>query len=169
MERQEALERTLQAFGRYYTVKRDAVPPPFSAVAEFRMHNEQYFLIRAAKITEYDCAEYVYFKTLEVLDAAQLKQLCREAWEDGLARAEITENHKSTDVVLVILATQVQEEAAQLAKKMWHSKSYYFGLRGFSHFRLIAYDLSAESAVHNRMGGNLKEVLGNIFHSEERR
>ena len=44
MDRREALEKVLKAYEGYYNVKREQPEPPFAAEAEFRLHDENYFL-----------------------------------------------------------------------------------------------------------------------------
>ena len=67
METSQALEKILPAFEQYYTVNKDS-NPPFCAQAEFRSHNEQYFLVRSAHIADIYSNEFVYFATLSELN-----------------------------------------------------------------------------------------------------
>ena len=46
MEPSQVIKKLLPAFQQYYTIKENDVTPPFCAEAEFRSHNEQYFLVR---------------------------------------------------------------------------------------------------------------------------
>ena len=68
MTLQETLDKILPSFQRYYDIIREDVPAPFSAVAEFHSHDEQYFLIKSARLSESDSHEYIYFATVETLD-----------------------------------------------------------------------------------------------------
>ena len=61
----EALERVLRSYQTYYNIKTEAVEPPFAAEAIFGSHNEQYFLIKKAKVADIDTNETVYFATEE--------------------------------------------------------------------------------------------------------
>lgn len=56
----EALERILRSYQTYYNIKTEAVEPPFAAEAIFGSHNEQYFLIKKAKVADIDTNETVY-------------------------------------------------------------------------------------------------------------
>ena len=55
----EALERVLRSYQTYYNIKTEAVEPPFAAEAIFGSHNEQYFLIKKAKVADIDTNETV--------------------------------------------------------------------------------------------------------------
>ncbi|MBE5893240.1 MAG: hypothetical protein E7286_07640 [Lachnospiraceae bacterium] len=163
MNVQEALEKLLPSFRRYYNVKTEDVAEPFAAEAVFQSHNEQYFLIKSARISEANSNEFAYFYTADSLNAEELKELDRCAWERGTENVQPNYYHRSTDVALIILAEKIDEEAKKLMKKLNHSKSYQFGLQGYSNYRLVALELSTGKVFHNRQGQNLKKLVGNII------
>ena len=109
MEMTEALGKLLRSFERYYDVRREQVTEPFAAEAEFSLHDEQYFLVKSARLAEADSKEYVYFATADRLDGIGFAALDRAAWEKGLARVKPHANHRNTDIVLVILADHIEE------------------------------------------------------------
>ena len=49
-----ALEKIIESFRRYYDVSTENVDLPFAAKAVFKSHNEQYFLVKAAKVADID-------------------------------------------------------------------------------------------------------------------
>ena len=71
----EALGRVLRSYQTYYNIKTEAVEPPFAAEAIFGSHNEQYFLIKKAKVADIDTNETVYFATEESLSKERLLEL----------------------------------------------------------------------------------------------
>ena len=163
MNAQEALEKLLPSFKRYYNVKTEDVAAPFVAEAVFQSHNEQYFLIKSARISEANSNEFAYFYTADSLNAEKLKELDQCAWERGLKDVQPNYYHRSTDVALIIIAEKIDDEAKKLMKKLNHSKSYQFGLKGYSNYRLVALELSTGKVTHNRQGQNLKKLLSNIL------
>ena len=68
----DAIKQILPAFEQYYTIKKEDITPPFCNEAEFRSHNEQYFLVRSAHIADIDSNEFVYFADPEELTAEKL-------------------------------------------------------------------------------------------------
>ena len=84
----EALERVLRSYQTYYNIKTEAVEPPFAAEAIFGSHNEQYFLIKKAKVADIDTNETVYFATEESLSKDRLLELDSIAWERGTANVQ---------------------------------------------------------------------------------
>ena len=159
---QAALEKVLKSYETYYNINRETPVPPFAAEAEFRLHDERYFLIRSARLDQIDSREHVFFAAEEHLDPARLAELDGAAWQEGLDRVELTEYHRNTDVILLILAKSIDPEAARMCRKLRHYKSYRMGLKGWSNYRLIAYDLSSKGLYYNRQGEFLKKVFGNM-------
>ena len=158
----EALEKLLPSFQRYYNVKRENITEPFSAEAEFYSQDSQYFLFKSAKLSESESKEFVFFATCENLDLASLKHLDETAWNTGMSRVNITPNHHSTDVSLIILAQTIEKDAAEEIKKLRHYKSYSFTLCGWSKYRLIALELSTGNVIYNHQGQELKKLIRNI-------
>lgn len=163
MTLQEALNKLLPSFQRYYNIKTEEVEAPFTAEAVFQSHNEQYFLIKSARISEANSNEFIYFHTTETLNAEELTALDTCAWERGTGNVQPNSYHRNTDVALIIIADKIEEEAFQLVRKLKHSKSYKFGLHGYSNYRLIALELSTGKVAHNRLGQNLKKLVSNII------
>ncbi|MCD7814919.1 MAG: hypothetical protein LUH20_12900 [Lachnospiraceae bacterium] len=160
----EPFEKLLSRFEAYYDVHRaEEAPAPFDAMAEFHSHDEQFFLVRSATISEAESHEYVYFAKRELLDADSLRTLDARAWEDGLSRVKPHKDHRNSDVTLMILAGQMTDEAAALIPKLSHYKSYRFSLQGWSQYRLIAVEQSSGRSVCNRQGRDLKKLVSNIF------
>lgn len=162
MTANEALEKLLPSFVRYYNIKREDVTEPFSAEAEFYTHDSAYFLMREATLSESESKEFIFFSAIEHLDTDTLKSLDEKAWETGMSRVEITPIHHSTDVTLIILADSIDPDAFKLIKKLKHYKSYCLTLRGWSRYRLIALETSTGKITHNHLGAELKKLIRNI-------
>lgn len=163
MNHSELIEKLLKAYEVYYNVNRETPEAPFFAEAVFHSHDEQYFLIRSARISETETHEYVYFADTETLDAKQLQTLADTAWERGLSNVKPHKDHQSSDISLILLADQISEDVKKELPKLKKYKSYRFSLHGWSHFRLIALEVSTGKLIHNRQGESLKKLLGNIY------
>ncbi len=162
MTLQEALEKLLPSFQRYYNINREA-EAPFAAEAVFQSHNEQYFLLKSARISEANSNEFIYFHTADSLSTEELQELDICAWKRGIGNVQPNYYHRSTDVALVIIANQIEEDAFKMIRKLKHSKSYRLGLQGYSNYRLIALELSTGRVSHNRQGQSLKKLVSNII------
>ncbi len=162
----EALERLLPSYIRYYDVIREGVEPPFAAEARFHSHNEQYILVKSARVSEADSHEYIYFAVADELDAARAAELDAAAWERGMAWVKPHSAHRNSDVTLVVLAEHITPDAAAFIKKSRHYQSYRFGLQGWSNYRAIALETSSGTLTYNRLGGDLKKLFRNIQNSK---
>ncbi len=158
----EALQLLLPSYIRYYNVKQEDVEPPFTAEAEFHSRDEQYFLIKSARLNAWESHEYVYFATLDHLDLTLARELEETAWQRGTAHVVPTNEHRSSDVHLVVLAETIDDDAAKFLKKLKRYESYNHMLQGWSHFRVIALETSTGKLTCNRMGQILKKLFGNI-------
>lgn len=159
----EILSKLLPLFEGYYNVKTDDVEAPFAAEAVFESHNEQYYLIKAAKVADIDTKEYVYFAKSDRLTPEGLEELDSAAWERGLSKVEPYNGHRNTDVSLIITAGTIDDDAAKMIRKMRHYKSYRFGFWGWSNYRLVAIECSSGRAFYNHQGRSLKKLVGNIL------
>ena len=136
MEPSQAIKMLLPAFQQYYSIKETDVTPPFCAEAEFRSHNEQYFLVRSAHIADIDSNEFVYFADPIELSSEKLEELVKAAWDAGLSKVHPYNGHRNSDVSLLIFTKLISSETIQKIKKTKLYKSYKFSFHGWSHFKL---------------------------------
>lgn len=158
----ETLQTLLKSYKRYYNIKTDDVADPFTAEAAFHTHDEQYFLVKAATLAEADSNEYVFFATAEEIGLSEAQSLDESAWAEGLSRVVPHANHHSTDIVLIILAEHISEDAASFIKKIKRYKSYRHTLQGWSNYSVVAMETSTGDFFCNRRGKNLKKLFSNI-------
>ena len=161
----DAINQILPAFEQYYTVKKEEITPPFCAEAEFRSHNEQYFLVRSAHIADIDSNEFVYFAASSELDNSKLEELVNAAWQTGLAKVHPHEGHRNSDVTLIILADKITDETKIKIKKTKLYKSYKYSFHGWSNFKLTAAELSSTAkdgsleVYSNRHGKDFAKLI----------
>lgn len=156
---EQVLEEILHSFERYYTIKKENITPPFSAEADFISHNEQYFLVKAAKIADVDSNEYVFFAVTENLSKEVFENYDKTAWETGLSRVKPYSGHRNSDVTLIIIANRIDDDVKQLIKRTKHSKSYKFSFWGWSNYKLGTLEFSSGKFYANRLGKDLKKIL----------
>ncbi len=155
----EITERLLGQYERYYTINRENPVPPFAAEAEFSVHGEQYFLIKAAKWAEMDAKEFIFFAEVDTLTDEVLTGLDEKAWNTGLSRVQAKENHRNTDISLIIVAETIDDAVKKRIKKLRHYRSYRFGLWGWSGYKLVAYEQSGGNVVSNTLGRPLEKLF----------
>lgn len=159
MERSKTIEKILPAFERYYTIKKDEVTQPFCAEAEFRSHNEQYFLVRSAHIADLDSNEFVFFADCEELTEELLSDFVTTTWETGLSRVRPHSGHRNSDISLIIFTEKISDEVKIKIKKTKLYKSYKFSFHGWSNFKLAVCSLSEMTAYSNRHGKDFAKLI----------
>lgn len=165
MTAKEILDRLLRAYGHYYDVTRfeetsgSTNASLFAAEAVFHSHEEQYFLVRSARIAEAESHEYVFFALEGALTADRLRELTDAAWNEGTARTVPHKDHRNTDTVLIVLADRVETDALALIPKLKHYRSYRWGFQGWSHFLLFAVEASTGRCAWNRQGRRLRKLI----------
>lgn len=167
MDCDQFFEKLLFSFERYYTITKDNVLEPFTAQAEFKSHSEQCMLVKAAKIADIDSNDFVYFKLLkqESLSAENVENFVNVAWNDGLSKITPYYGHRNSDITVIILSETIEKDTIKKIKKTNFSKSYKFGIYGWSNLRLCAMELSSGQIYYNRFGSDLKKILANIKNS----
>ena len=163
----EALDTLLKSYRRYYNIQTEDVEPPFTAEATFHTHDEQYFLVKSAKLSEAESHEYVYFFAGDQLELSDVQQLEARAWERGTSQVKPSVYHRNTDVTLVILAERIAPEAKAHIQKCRRYQSYRFSFHGWSSFRAVALETSTGGLSYNRRGRDLKKLFRNIQSTRE--
>lgn len=153
------LEAVIKAFTKYYTIRKTDITEPFVAEAEFHSHDEQYFLVKSAKLAEANSNDYVFFATTNNLNTQNLLLYVDSAWQSAQARIHPTSHHRNSDVTVIIIADNVQTEAQKIIPKTKKYLAYKCTFYGWSHLRLIVEELSTQKIFCNRMGSSLKKVL----------
>ena len=162
MEIQQALDKLLNSYRAYYNVDQETPAAPFAAEAVFHSHQEGFFLVKQAKLSEAESHEYVFFAVEKELTEQKLRELADTAWNLGLSRVQPHSSHQSSDVILEILADSITPEAMALVPKLSFYKSYRFTLHGWSHFRLFALEVPSGRMACNRQGQRLKKIFLSI-------
>ena len=163
MDRTTLLDSFLKSYSAYYTLETENPLAPFAATGAFSIHNEQFMLVKVAKFADINSNEYVYFYSGETVDEEKLNELKETAWNDGISKVVPDTTHRNTDVTLYILCDSIPDEVKKAVKKSRYYKSYAFGFKGWSNFRLVAIECNSGSAVYNGQAKQLKELVGNIL------
>ena len=163
MNKSEIIDKVLRAYTAYYDVKTEEPTPPFFAEANFHSHDEQYFLVKSARIGETESNEKLFFAEAGELTDAEVREFDDKAWEEGLKDVKPHGEHKNSDVALVIICDSATKEARNQVKKLNHYKSYKMGLWGFSRNSIVLIECESGRLTFNRQGALLKKLFKNIL------
>lgn len=159
MELSEVLEKLLPSFKQYYDVVTENVLDPFKAEAKFVSHQEQYFLVHSAKLSDIDSTEHVYFATETNPSLERFQQLAELAWNDGLKSVQPYYGHRNSDVTVIVLCENCDKSVLKACRKIKYSKTYKFMLYGWSNFKFAVIDVNTGMTGSNGQGSDLKKFL----------
>ncbi len=167
MTTDEIFNALTEAYSVYYNIKKEDAISPFDAEADFNLTQEQYIFVKKAKLATIEANEYVYMIREKDLSFERLSELCKLSWEEGLKKPTPSIDHKTSDIILIVIADRILNEAKRKVKSFKNSKSYKFGLWGFSNFKLALIESSTGSFYLNGKGWTLKKTIQHILVSDK--
>ena len=162
MERKEqVLDTLLKAHQAYFDVERDHefAGKVFPGYAEFHTHGEQYVLVKRAKLWEVDSHQYLFFDMVDVLDVAALDAWVEFMQTKALGKVQPKTDHMSSDVILVLIADAVEDDAASAVRNVRFRKSFKLGFHGWSDLMVAVVDLGQQRVIANKAGADLVPTL----------
>lgn len=159
MTAKEAFDKLLPSFKDYYNINTENVLSPFVAEAEFVSHQEQYFLVKSAKLSDIDSKDHVYFAVESELTLGKASEMCLAAWDDGLKNVQPYYGHRNSDVTVFILCENTDIKTIKKCRKFNFSKSYKMMLYGWSHFKLVILNTDTNKLYYNRYGGEYHPLM----------
>lgn len=159
--RMKVVDRLLAAHEAWFDVERDHrfAGRVFSGYAEFHSSASQYVLVKRAKLWEASSHEYLFFWPADYLDEAELNDLLHFMTHEALAKVQLTSDHMSSYLSLVVVADRVDEAVPALVRRARFRKNFAFGLKGWADMRVAVVDLSARRVWANTQGKPLVETL----------
>ena len=185
MGRDEAVERLLSGYRRYYTITRfdgvreeearglaEAVhlQKPFfsggselSAVCEYYEQGEKYFLFHSAQLWSTAQEEFIFLFKVPRLTLAVFRELSEYAYEAGMDMAHIGPGHMYTYISPLFICDSIDEEARKALEKCHRYKSFRFSFHGWMEFHAGALELTGGHFYFNRAGRCMEKGLRKVF------
>ena len=85
------------------------------------------------------------------------------AWQDGMPRVKPHGEHQCTNVKVIFVADTVSPETEAVIHKKSRTKSYKFGLHGYSNLLAGILNLGTEKTVTNKEGHELVPYFKKLF------
>ncbi len=85
------------------------------------------------------------------------------ALADGLPRVKPHKEHQCTNVKVIFLADRADDEVRRAVKKLSFTRSYRFGLWGFTNLLAGIVDLETQKTVTNAPGYELAPFFKKLF------
>ena len=165
MDKNEALEKLLNAYSHHYNIERGVQVEGggFPAAAVYFLRDEHYLVRRDKKFYATEQYDYTYFCLAEHLDAPALQEQIDLSLKAGLARIRPHKEHMCSFVTLVILADTIDPEAKKLLKRTRFRKSFWLALHGWMEYHIAAMECSTNSFLSNPAGKEARRTLERNF------
>jgi len=157
------------SYSAYYSIHEDAgqgdagAGLPLAFRADYASRDERYWLTKSVKMWGNEKNEFCYVFAAESFEPELAVKCIDWALEDGLPRVRPHSEHQCTNIKVVLIADHVSDETARAVQKKGFTKSYKFGLHGFTNLLTGVTDLGTEKTVTNREGHELVPYFKKLF------
>ena len=164
IERGRFIDVLKDAYSAYYDLTESVETAlPLAFRADYKDRDEQFFLVKSAKLWANEKNEYAYIFSAPSFDAAMIRACADYALADGLPRVRPHKEHQCTNVKLVFVADEAGEEAQKAVKSLRYSKSYRLGLWGYTNLLAGIVDMQSKKTVTNPAGHELAPFFAKLF------
>ena len=158
------IEILKDSFSAYYSIHDDVETDlPLAFRADYVARDERYWLTKSVKIWGNEKNEYCYVFSAESFTPELAERCMTWAWEDGLPRVKPHSEHQCTNVKVILLADRVDEKTSAAVHRKSGTRSYRFGLHGYSNLLTGVTDLGTEKTVTNKEGHELVPYFKKLF------
>ncbi|KAB3527195.1 hypothetical protein [Alkaliphilus serpentinus] len=159
MRGQEYIDKVTERLRHSFDILReyDVEGICFDVFASSYIRSERYFASKKIKVYGIENHEYCLIKRVENLSYSVLKDLT-----DGLVKASealIKPHHEHMSTIItgvLVVEGKVEDNLRNQIKGFQYSKSFLWGLKGWTYIRLLVVDIEDSMVYSNRRG---KEVL----------
>lgn len=164
IERSRFIDVLKDAYSAYYNLVEDVETElPLAFRADYKDRDEQFFLVKSAKIWANEKNEYAYIFSAPRFDAALVKACADYALADGLPRVRPHKEHQCTNIKVVLVSDEAGEEAEKAVKKLRFSQNYKLGLWGYTNLLAGIVDMQSKKTVTNFAGHELAPFFTKLF------
>ena len=161
MDKNEALEKLLNAYSHSYDIFRDVEVEGghYPAAAFFYLRDEHYLIRRDKQFYATEQHDYTYFYLTDRLDAETLRRQIELSRAAGMKEIRPHKEHMCSYVTLVILADEIDPEARKLIKRTRFQKNFRLALHGWMEYHIAAMECSTLSFLSNPAGRGARKTL----------
>jgi len=168
VERGVFLEVLKDSYGAYYTLAEETdTVLPLAFRADYRARDERYWLTKSVKIWVNEKNEYAYVFSAPTFDSETVEQCIGFAWEDMLPRVRPHKEHQCTNAKVIFVADSLDEGSINAIRKDNRTRSYKFGLHGYSNLLTAGVDLRGQKVCTNKAGYELAAYFRKLFAARE--
>ena len=167
--REEIIDWLASYYSAYYDVHeqegREDPSLPLKLRCDLHVNNQKYLLFKKNVLWEANCHEYVYIFSVPRLSADIYQQLEEYTYKEGMKLVDPVEGHMYTYLTCVVVADEIEPDAAKALKKSRIQKSFRFSLRGWMELHTVALDRSAGRTSTNLSGRANAKLFNKLINS----
>ena len=164
VERGIFLKVLKDSYSAYYDIAEDVQTElPLAFRADYRLRDERYWLTKKVPIWGNEKNEYAYIFSAPSFDSALAGACVEYAWTDGLPRVKPHKEHQYTNIKVILVADAWEQNVLEQLQREKRSKSYKFGLHGYSDLLLGGVVLSEQKTYTNQAGHELVPYFRKLF------
>ena len=170
IERSVFLEVLKDSYGAYYNLAENVQTElPLVFRADYRARDERYWLTKSVQIWANEKNEYAYVFSAPAFTPETVARCIDYAWEDTLPRVKPHKEHQCTNAKVIFVADSLDRAAVKAVQGDNRSKSYKFGLHGYSNLLAAAVDLNEQKTYTNKAGYELAAYFKKLFAARDER
>ncbi len=170
VDRDKFLDTLADSFEAYYDLypAAEGLELPLVFRADYHSRAERYWLSKNIPIWGNETNEFAYIFSAPAFDPDLASRCIDFALEHGLPMVKPHKEHQYTNIKVILVADNVEEETARYVKKRSFSKNYKFSFHGFSTLKSAIVDLGTGRTVTNSAGHELAGYFSKLFAAGER-
>ena len=165
IERNQFLDILKDSYSAYYNISDAELPGDVPLVfrAEYFSRQEKYWIEKKNTIWGNETNEYAYVFSASSFDRELIKKCIDFALGEALPKVKPHKEHQYTNVKVVLVADNLDENEIKELTKREFSKSYKFSFHGFTNLLSAAVDLEKQKTYTNRAGSRLADFFKKLF------
>lgn len=161
----EYLNTVLKYFGHSFDIKKDVHFEKFTAdaFACFKCRNEKYILSQKATLWDYEINEYNFFFCRNFNSKEEFVSLRNSVLEEGLSLVKPNSEHMSSDINMIIISENINEDIKKEIKKYKYTKTYRFNFYGRAYFQTSGINLTDKNIFCTYRNKEIKPFFEKAF------
>ena len=158
------------SYAAYYNIIRENLPEefPISFRADFYKRDERYWLTKSVKYYGNETNEFVYVLSADTFDKASADACIQYALEEGLPRVKPHKEHQYTNIKVIFIANEFEQDALKAIVSRKFQKSYHWSLWGYTCLLTTAVDVNDEKVWTNPAGREMKKYFSKLFAAQKK-
>ena len=158
------------SYSAYYNIVKDGLSEklPYAFRADFFKRDERYWLTKSVKYYGNETNEFVSVFSADTITKEMAEECMQHALDEGLPRVKPHKEHQYTNIKVIFIAKEFEEDALKAISSRKFQKSYHFSLWGYTNLLTTAVDVTDERVWTNPAGREMKKYFSKLFAAQKK-